>query len=340
VPQRAVADCEQHWLISREVPHPRYRVGVARYRLTIAYDGTGFHGWQRQYVPPTYSPSVIEEDVFLPQLGTDVQGDVEPETGGEMVDSEDSGLTATDAARPELRTVQSVLQRAVREVVREPVIVSGASRTDAGVHARGQTASFTASDVRRGATDDRLMQAINARLTPDVMVTAAQRVHDDFNVISDCVRKWYRYTLHTSRERPLWDRRYVHHVYAPLDEHLMQAGADRLVGEHDFAAFAAAGHGRETTVRTVYACRATRVGQRINIDIIGNGFLWNMVRIIAGTLIDVGRGRKPPEDVTRAIQEKDRRLTGQTMPGRGLCLMKGWYPGDDMSGADGGVFDA
>lgn len=316
---------------------------MARYRLTIAYDGTGFHGWQRQYVPPTYTASVIDEDVFIPQLGTDVQGDVESDVGGRPVDIEDgeiSGVAGNEPPRPELRTVQSVLQRAVREVVREPVIVSGASRTDAGVHARGQTASFTASDARRGATDDRLMQAINARLTPDVMVTAAQRVHDDFNVISDCVRKWYRYTLHTSRERPLWDRRYVHHVYAPLDVDRMQAAASLLVGEHDFAAFAAAGHGRETTIRTVYACRARQCGPRINIDIIGNGFLWNMVRIVAGTLIEVGRGRKTLEVVARALQEKDRRLAGQTMPGRGLCLMKGWYPGDDMTGADGGAFDA
>ncbi len=318
-------------------------MGVARYRLTIAYDGTGFHGWQRQYVPPTYSASVIEEDVVIPQLGSDVQGDVEPDDGGRPVDIEDwqdSGVAGNEPARAELRTVQSVLQRAVREVVREPVIVSGASRTDAGVHARGQTASFTASDVRRGATDDRLMQAINARLTPDVMVVSAQRVHDDFNVISDCVRKWYRYSLHTTRERPLWDRRYVHHVYAPLEVDRMQAAADLLVGEHDFAAFAAAGHGRETTIRTVYACQVQRREQRVNIDIIGNGFLWNMVRIVAGTLIEVGRGRKTLDVVARALRENDRRLTGQTMPGRGLCLMKGWYPGDDMSDADGGAFIA
>lgn len=324
------------------LPTPRYRVCVARYRLTIAYDGTLFHGWQRQYVPPTYTKPIIEEDVFIPQLGSDMQTGMDPDSGGEPVDGGvpvDSCETGTTPERPELRTVQRVLQRAVREVVREPVMVTGASRTDAGVHARGQTASFSASDNRRGATDERLMQAINARLPPDVLVVSAQRVHEEFDAISDCVRKWYRYTLHTDRERPLWDRNYVHHVYAPLDDRLMQAAADRLVGEHDFAAFAAAGHGRESTVRTVYACSVNRVGQRINIDIIGNGFLWNMVRIVAGTLIEVGRGKKPPEMVTRAIQELDRRLTGQTMPGRGLCLMKGWYPGDDMTGADGGVFE-
>ncbi len=239
------------------------------------------------------------------------------------------GLSASED-RPELRTVQQVVQRAVREAVRERVTLVGASRTDAGVHAWGQTASFTASDDRRGAPDERLAMAINARLPPDVLVRSCVRTRDDFHAISDCVAKSYRYTLHATRERPLWNRRLVHHIYLPLDEAAMREGAARFVGEHDFAAFATAGHGRESTVRRVFDCRIERPndGELVEMHIVGNGFLWNMVRIIGGTLVDIGLGRKKPEDVTAAILSRDRRLAGPTLPARGLCLMWGLYPGD------------
>jgi len=269
---------------------------MARYRLTIAYDGTDFHGWQRQEPP-------------------DVTAPVDPETG--------------ERPRVEMRTVQAVVERAVREAVREPVVVIGASRTDAGVHAWHQTAAFTCSDERRGAPEERLVYAINSRLPEDVVVRSCVRTHDEFDPITDCVAKGYRYTVHASPDRPLWDRRYVFYSWNTLDEGAMDEAAKVFVGKHDFAAFAAAGHGRESTVRTVLSCEVRRPApERVEIHIAADGFLWNMVRIVAGTLVEVGRGRMTTGDVEEALRSGDRRKAGPTLPPEGLCLMWGRYPGD------------
>jgi tRNA pseudouridine38-40 synthase len=183
---------------------------------------------------------------------------------------------------------------------------------------------------------DTLVRAINSRLPEDVLVTRAEVVADGFHPIADCVGKGYSYTLHVSPHRPLWDRRFVHQVWVPLDVGAMSEAASRFVGEHDFAAFAAAGHGRVTTVRTVFECRVVEERdaeterrrdaaardreKRVRLEISGNGFLWNMVRIVAGTLVEVGRGKLRPEDVTAAIEGRDRRKAGPTLPAQGLCL--------------------
>ena len=132
--------------------------------------------------------------------------------------------------------------------------------------------------------------------------------------------------MHTGRERPLWDRVYVHHVSHELDLDAMRHAAAMLVGEHDFAAFAKAGHGRETTVRTVLSCEVTQQGAHdLAIDISGTGFLHNMVRIVAGTLVDVGRGRFEPDQVARMIERGDRSLAGPTAPPQGLYLVSVEY---------------
>lgn len=270
---------------------------MPRYRLSIAYDGTDFHGWQKQHPP-----------------SADAQPD--PETGV--------------VPRSPLRTVQEVVEQAVREAVREPVTLVGASRTDAGVHARAQTAAFTTSDERRtGAPEERLVMAINARLPDDVVVQSCVRTRDDFQPITDCVAKGYRYTIQTGSQRPLWDRRFVTHIWHTLDADAMQAAAPLFVGAHDFAAFATAGHGRESTIRTVLACAVTRPApERTCIDISATGFLWNMVRIISGTLVEVGRARLSPDDIREALATGNRRKAGSTLPPEGLCLMWGRYPED------------
>lgn len=280
---------------------------MPRYKLTIAYDGTEFCGWQKQ------EPPIAQAEA----------------TGsGSHVDP---SLETTEPGRVALRTVQAVVERAVREVVREPVLLFGASRTDSGVHARGQVAAFTATDdpamiakgsgwpIERGV--EALRRAVNGRLAEDVMVVGAEPVAPDFDPIGHCVAKGYSYTIHASRERPLWDRRYVHQVWEPLDVDAMRAGAAVLVGEHDFAAFAAAGHGRQSTVRAVHTLTVTPLpDDRIRIEISGSGFLWNMVRIIAGTLADCGRGRLTPDDIREALRTGDRRKAGPTFPASGLCL--------------------
>jgi tRNA pseudouridine38-40 synthase len=198
---------------------------------------------------------------------------------------------------------------------------------------------------------DRLLRAVNSRLPEDVQVVRAEVVREGFDPIGDCVAKGYSYTFWAGMHRPLWERRYVWHTWAALDIGAMRRAAAAFVGEHDFAAFAAAGHGRMSTVREVYACavveeeetkrrrdeetkreemhgwdsRATRAaeaeaGRIIRLDISGNGFLYNMVRIIAGTLHEVGRGRIDAGAVPEIIANGDRRRSGPTLPPQGLCL--------------------
>ncbi|MCB9847833.1 MAG: tRNA pseudouridine(38-40) synthase TruA [Phycisphaeraceae bacterium] len=270
----------------------------AHYLLTIAYDGTAFHGWQRQ--------EPLRENVL-----SSSSGDL-PRVVGESGD---------DPGRVSLRTVQHVVQEAVNRVLGQPVTIRGASRTDAGVHARAQAAAFVRERLDLGPDDDRLVMAINSRLPDDVIVRSARRVRADFDPIGDCVGKGYRYRLHTGRERPLWDRWFTHHVRETLDVDAMREAARVFVGEHDFAAFAKAGHGRETTVRRVFGCEIASSGDAgVAIDVSGSGFLHNMVRIIAGTLVEVGRGRLGAEDIEAALTTGDRRRAGPTLPPTGLCL--------------------
>jgi tRNA pseudouridine38-40 synthase len=309
---------------------------VPRYKLTIAYDGTDFCGWQKQEPPAGME---VAAGKVLGPVAASVEDFATGPQGPSETPAQPDGI-----ARIELRTVQAVVERAVREAVREPIMLTGASRTDSGVHARGQVAAFTCSDSawpeERGTLA--MLRAVNSRLPDDVQVISAEAAAPEFNPISDCTGKGYSYTLHISPHRPLWDRRFVQHVWMPLDVPRMNEAAARIVGEHDFAAFAAAGHGRLSTVRTVFECRVvenesepirergpsaagsgasgTTGTRRVRIEVSGNGFLWNMVRIIAGTLVEVGRGRLTPEDVAAAIESKDRRRAGPTLPPTGLCL--------------------
>ncbi|MDX2116451.1 MAG: tRNA pseudouridine synthase A [Planctomycetota bacterium] len=272
---------------------------MPRYRLTLAYDGTDFAGWQKQ----------------------------EPPIPGALPD--DSGLIP----RAPLRTVQAAVEDAVRLVVRQPVVLIGASRTDSGVHAQAQTAAFTCEGEANRPPDDRIALALTARLPDDIIALRCERTRDDFDPIAGCIAKGYRYRFYVSAVPPLWQRRYVKHVWRPLDPAPMDDAARLLEGEHDFAAFAAAGHGRESTVRTIHRCRVFQADRgpdwrEIHLEISGNGFLWNMVRIIAGTLMEVGHARRSPADLARALDSRDRTHAGPTAEAKGLCLMWQRYPED------------
>ncbi len=281
---------------------------MPRYKLTLAYDGTDFHGWQKQEPPDPDAPR--------------------PKPGQEP-------------ARIQLRTVQHVLEQAVREVVREPVTVMGASRTDSGVHANGQVASFLSTPepdkgvgwpAERGC--DSLVRALNGRLPRDVLVRDAVIVPDNFNPIGDAVEKEYRYTMVSGDTRPLWDRRFVFHTWYALDPRKMARAAGLMEGEHDFAAFAQIAHGRKTTVRTIYACAVeTPKPDTLVLRVRGSGFLYNMVRIIAGTLMEVGRGKIDPETIPDIIASGDRRRAGVTLPPQGLRLEWIRYGGDEAMGS-------
>lgn len=319
---------------------------MPRYKLTIAYEGTDFCGWQKQFphedsVPtaPRMSAEGEPGDSGRGNMAHEhmATSHIDAPQGASGVATPDvapnvqcADVPCADVTRPrvELRTVQSVLDRALRYVIREPVAAAGASRTDAGVHAKGQVAAFTCSDTsgREGGWPESrgtetLCRALNARLPADVLVLKAEVVAPDFNPITNCESKGYSYTIWTGRDRSLWERRTALHIWHALDAEAMDRAARVIEGEHDFAAFAAAGHGRATTVRTVFSCRVRRVSEELIVmDISGNGFLWNMVRIIAGTLVEVGKGKMTEADIRAALETGDRRKAGPTLPPQGLCL--------------------
>jgi tRNA pseudouridine38-40 synthase len=288
---------------------------VPRYRLTIAYDGTDFHGWQKQYPRAQDHPDLADA----------------PAPRGY---SDEEFLTPTPVGRVALRTVQGVLEHAVQSVCRERVILTGASRTDSGVHAWGQVAAFTSNPQASqgvGWPADRppelLVRALNGSLPRDVLVREARVVHNDFDPIADAVAKEYTYTFVTGTSRPLWDRHLVFHTWYTLDAARMAEAAAALVGEFDFAAFAQISHGRKTTVRTIHACQVhAPTPDRIVIRVSGSGFLYNMVRIIAGTLMEVGRGRIEPDAMPAILASRDRRAAGPTLPPQGLRLEWIQYP--------------
>lgn len=241
-------------------------------RLTLAYDGTLFAGWQVQRV---------------------------------------------------LRTVQGELEAAWKQITGEDVRVTASGRTDAGVHAHGQVvgvATETALD------EARLLRGLNAVLPNDVIVREIIPAPPGFHATHDALRKTYRYHIHHSRVRPLFDRNFVWHVPAKvLDEAAMQRAGGLLVGRHDFASFETAGSERASTVRTILDLTVSRNGERVTIEVTGDGFLYNMVRSIAGTLAEVGRGVKPVEWVAEVLAARNRTHAGLTAPPQGLVLWQVEY---------------
>ncbi len=225
--------------------------------------------------------------------------------------------------QPDLLTIQGQLEIAAETIFRQPIQIQGAGRTDSGVHALGQVASFEAphpidpKHLRRGLT---------ALAGPDISVIEAALAPDRFNARFDAQGKHYRYQLIARRSPSPLHALYSHHVPAPLDLERMATAAAMLIGEHDFAGFRAADCGRENTVRELSQVTVSAQGTLIAIDVKGTAFLKNMVRIIAGTLIDVSRGRLEPETISRGFESKDRRFAGITAPAKGLTLVEVFYP--------------
>lgn len=230
--------------------------------------------------------------------------------------------------QPGLRTVQDVIEQAVRRVVRHQVTVVGSGRTDAGVHAAGQVANFASTcDI----PCDNLRRAIGSRLPKDVSLLRVDEVPPSFRACSSPVSKQYRYTIFNTASRPVEHlrQRYVYHFWHPLDVDLMREAAAMLVGTHDFAAFASKGSERESTVRTVRGIAITRRFEEVHIDVEGTGFLYNQVRNMVGTLIEIGRGHWAPARAAEILAGCDRSKAGPTAPARGLCLQ---WVGYDLPG--------
>ena len=219
-------------------------------------------------------------------------------------------------------TVEEVLEKSLEKVVGHPVKCTGAGSTDAGVHARVYLANFR-TDSRIPC--DRLPLAVNTRLPGDIVVTGAVEVSEGFNAISACVKKEYTYRIYNSHIRNAF---YVDRVWfypKHLDETVMQAAADRFVGTHDFAAVKSVGTDVRSTVRTVYHFEIERTDRIIDCRVCANGFLYNMVRAMVGTVVYAAEGKFPPEAVTDILEGRCRTDAGPTAPPGGLYMTRLWY---------------
>lgn len=222
-------------------------------------------------------------------------------------------------AQPDRRTVQSEVRAVLQRIVRHPVNLLGASRTDAGVHAAGQVANFRTSAP---IPLEGLRRAIAHHLPADLALVSICEVPVDFHASHCALGKLYRYRIFAGEARPATQRLqlYSWHVWQPLDVAAIAEAARRMVGTHDFAGFASSGSPRLTTVRTVRRVQARGAGRELLIDIEGDGFLYNQVRNMVGTLYEIGRGRWKPQQVDQILATGDRRLAGMTAPAHGLCL--------------------
>lgn len=216
-------------------------------------------------------------------------------------------------------TIEEVLNRTISELVQEDIKVIGASRTDAGVHACGNVAVF---DTESRIPGDKFSFALNQRLPDDIRIQESCEVHADFHPRYADTVKTYEYNILNRRFELPSKRLYAAFCYYPMDIERMNQAAAYLVGEHDFKSFCSAGAQVQTTVRTIYAVNVTKEDDMVHIRITGNGFLYNMVRIIAGTLMQVGTGLMEPEQVKEILEARDRSKAGPTAVAKGLTLVE------------------
>jgi len=241
---------------------------IRNIKLTIHYDGSGFHGWQSQ---------------------------------------------------PDARTVQDSVSGAIERLCGSAVKVNGSSRTDAGVHALGQVANIK---IDTPVPTANLARALTELLPDTIAVVDAVDVDDSFDAIRDTRSKLYRYMIFTARPRPVLNINQCWHRPGKLDIDSMNRAAGLFVGKKDFKSFAAAADNRQSSVRTIIRCDVESDGDWIYVYVSADGFLYNMVRNIVGTLVEVGRGRWQPEKITEILQVKDRNAAGPIAPAGGLCLME------------------
>jgi len=220
--------------------------------------------------------------------------------------------------QPGKRTIQGELVEAVSNLTGIRTFVHGASRTDAGVSALGQVALF---EIDSPIPTKNFPEAITDRLPPEIVVISAEEAPPKFDLLGDVKSKLYRYTIYTRRHRPVLRLNQCWHIPKKLDVAVMNKAAQMLVGTKDFKSFATAKDRRIHTVRTIFSCNVTSEDKWIYVDVEGDGFLYNMVRNIVGTLVEVGIGRWKPEKIIEILEAKDRLAAGPLVPAAGLCLM-------------------
>jgi tRNA pseudouridine38-40 synthase len=220
--------------------------------------------------------------------------------------------------QPGKRTIQSELVEVLSNLTGVRTPVHGASRTDAGVSALGQVALF---EIDCPIPTENFPNVLNGRLPRNIVVTAAEEVPPKFDLLGQVKSKLYRYTIYTGRYRPVLKLNQCWHLHRKLDIDAMNEAAQMLVGTKDFKSFASAADKRESSVRTIFRCEVTSEEKWIYINVEGDGFLYNMVRNIVGTLVEIGTGRWKPEIINEILDAKDRTAAGRLAPPQGLCLM-------------------
>lgn len=246
-------------------------MSIRRIKLVIHYEGSAYHGWQRQ---------------------------------------------------PDVDTIQEQLEKALEKLCGCPVKLIGSSRTDAGVHALGQVAH---ADIDTPVPTTHIARSLNRYLPDDIALAGAEDVDERFDAIRSTTSKLYRYSLYTEKLRPVREIRYCWHRPGKLNLPKMQQAAEKLLGKKNFKSFASAADQRESSVRTILKCDVIENPPWIYFDVQADGFLYNMVRNIVGTLVDIGRGRWDAAYMDEILAAKDRAAAGKIAPARGLCLMEIYY---------------
>ncbi len=220
-------------------------------------------------------------------------------------------------------TIQGKLSAVLSKMSGSMVEVHGSGRTDAGVHARGQVASF---EINGNYTDNEILEYLNRYLPDDIAVLTVEKADSRFHARLSCRQKTYRYRIHTSIVPDVFNRKYVYtYLDKPLDVSKMRKAAAQLIGEHDFKAFCGNPHFKKSSVRTIFSIDINNDDNGITLDFTGDGFLQNMVRILTGTLIEIGNGNIPADAITGILESKDRQRAGFTAPPQGLTLMGAEY---------------
>lgn len=231
--------------------------------------------------------------------------------------------------QPNAETIEGVLNRELSRILKEDITVIGASRTDAGVHAFGNVAVF---DTNAKIPGEKVAYALNVSLPEDIKIQQSMEVPPDFHPRYQETVKTYEYKIYNAKFPSPQHRLYEHFTYYKMDIERMQAAANYLVGEHDFKSFCSIHAEVESTVRTIYDIKVTKKEDVITIRITGNGFLYNMVRIIAGTLMDAGQAFWEPEHMKEILEAKERSKAGNTAPAKGLTLVEIKYPEAEKKG--------
>lgn len=221
--------------------------------------------------------------------------------------------------QPDRLNIQGEIEKAIEEITGKKVDLTASGRTDAGVHSLGQTANFkTDSKI----PTEKFAKAINSRLKKSIVIKSAEEVDEKFHSRYSVKSKTYRYIINNSENGTAIYRGLEYHVPMKLDYEKMNEAIKYFIGEHDFKAFKASGTSSKSSVRKILDGSVRKEGERVIIEVTGTGFLYNMVRIISGTLLDVGLGKIKPEDIPSIIESKDRTKAGKTLPAHGLYLLQ------------------